>query len=104
MRAISRLAILLSALLVMSLFAGAYLVSGTSDSSMTADEATSSHPLPNEQVTAPDPTTEKPLTNVIVDSDASQFASDNDVAGSAGSGWKSDVNIVPGSIYTARDE
>ncbi|MGD0496462.1 MAG: hypothetical protein ABSB28_10590 [Candidatus Bathyarchaeia archaeon] len=104
MRESSKLGILLLALLVMSLFAGAYFVSGTSDSSMIADKARSNHPSPNEQVTVSDPTAEKPLTNIIVDSDAPQFASDNDVAGSSGSGWKPDVNIVPGSIYTARDE
>src|SRR4030042_1238635 len=104
MKVNSKLGTVLSVLLVISLFAGTYLVSGTPASPIAVEEVRSNDPSPNEQVTTTDPTVEKPLTNIIVDSDAPPCSLDSGGAGSAGSGWKTDVNIVPGSIYTARDE
>ena len=78
----SKLGIILSALLLMSLFAGTFIVSGTSTSPMTA---------------------QKSLTNRVVDSNPLQFTADNQVDGSAGSGWKPDVRIQ-GESWPTRPE
>jgi hypothetical protein len=98
MKKSSKLGILLSALLMMSLFAGAYFVSGTSASSIVADKRRSSSPLANEQVTS-----QEIPKGMVNGGPPTQMAMNDDVSpqGASTSGWKPDI-IVAGA--TDRDE
>lgn len=107
MLSVSKFRTLLSALLVISLlggiFANATFGFETTAKAVAKDDALHSAAL-NPTVPEQVPTEKLMIINGAESVDGQQAATDGEIAGAAGSGWKPDVNIVPGSIYTSREE